>query len=85
MLNKMFESIARKQLTENAFDRWCWNRHYRMADKIGAITRFADGTEACDMIKVRAHGLKKSALMLGVFYPTAAIIGHVLGNVNSKN
>ncbi len=85
MSNKIFETIARKQLTENAFDRWCGKIAYHKFDKIGAIKKFSDGTEIVDLVKVRAHNLKKGALMLGVVYPAAAIIGNVLGNMNSEN
>ncbi len=85
MFNKTFETIARKQLTENAFDRWCMKRQYVKADKLGCIVRFPNGTEGFDIVKYHVHNLKKGAFMLGVVYPAAAIIGHVLGNMNSKN
>ncbi len=85
MFDKMFETIARKQLTENAFDRWCKKRQYQRADKLGAIIRYSNGIEGYDILKVRKHDLKMKALMMGVVYPAAAIIGHVLGNMNSKN
>lgn len=40
--------------------------------------------EGFDIVKYHARTLKKGALMLGVVYPAAAIIGNVLGNMNSK-
>lgn len=84
MFDKMFETIARKQLTENAFDRWCKKRNYQRWSKIGAIKRHPSGYETVDIVKVHAHDLKGQALMLGVVYPAAAIIGSVLGNMNSR-
>lgn len=85
MFDKMFRAVAIKQLKGNAFDRWCDKMLYRKADKLGCIVRYPNGTEGFDIIKYRTHELKKGALMLGVVYPAAAIIGNVLGNMNSKN
>ena len=44
-----------------------------------------NGMEGIDIVKYHAHTLKKGALMLGIIYPAAAIIGNVLGNMDSKN
>lgn len=85
MFNKMFEAVATKQLTENAFDRWCAQRQYRKADKRGWIIRYPNGIEGFDVVKAHTHNLKRSTFMMGVVFPTAALIGHILGNMNSKN
>lgn len=62
MFDKMFEAIARKQLQENAVDRFFRklnNRHYR---KIGAIVKFPNGTEGFDVVKAHAWTHKAFAL-----------------------
>lgn len=83
MFDKIFETIAEKQLHENAIDRLNDKLNYRHYKKIGAIVTFPNGTEGLDMVKVGASNLKRSAIMFGVVYPAAAIIGHVLGSRNS--
>ena len=69
MFNKIFETIAEKQLHENAINRFSRKLNYRHYEKIGAIVKFPN--------------LKRSAIMLGVVYPAAAIIGTVLGSKRS--
>lgn len=83
MFDKMFEAIARKQLQENAIDRFNRKLNRRHYEKIGAIVKFPNGTEGVDMVKVGASNLKRMAFMCGVVYPAAAIIGHVLGSRDS--
>ena len=83
MFNKIFETIAEKQLHENAINRFSRKLNYRHYEKIGAIVKFPNGTRGLDMVKVGASNLKRSAIMLGVEYPAAAIIGTVLGSKRS--
>lgn len=84
MLNKMFEAIARKQLKENAFDRLRGKQMYRLADKIGAVVKYSDGSEGIDMLKMKTHNLKTQVFMCGIVIPAAAIIGNVCGNIRVK-
>lgn len=83
MFNKMFEAIARKQLTENAFTRFSRGLNNRHLEKLGIITTCANGVKGLDVVKLQAHNLKRSALMLGVVFPAAAVIGNVLGGLHS--
>ena len=84
MFDKMFEEMARRELTENAFSRWCKKRDYKEAKKIGAVVTFPDGTEGIDVVKVHAHTLKQLTFEWLVIMPASAIIGHVLGNMTSR-
>ena len=85
MFDNMFKKVARWQLTEHAWDlakRARLDRYYR---KKGYIVKFPNGIEGFDIVSYQADKLKKSFVMLGVVYPAAAIIGHILGNMNSEN
>lgn len=85
MFDKFFEGVALKQLQENAFDRWMRERNDRFYRKKGWITTYPNGTEGFNVVKAHAHNLKVNALMLGVVYPGAAILGIVLSKMNHKN
>lgn len=69
MFDKMFETIARKQLQENAFTRFNRMLNNRRYEKLGAIVTFPNGTRGLDIVKVQADSLKKGVLF------TAATIG----------
>jgi len=81
MLDKVFEAIARKQLHENAFNRFnkkLDNYHLR---RIGAIVKFPNGTEGVDMVKVGASNLKRSVVFNAVVI-AAAIAAGKLGSMD---
>ena len=84
MFDKMFEEVARKRLTENAFSRLCAMKDYCHYDKLGAIIRNSNDSESVDVVRVHAHNLKKKTVMLGIVCPAAAVIGNILGNMNSE-
>lgn len=82
MFDKMFEAIARKQLEENAIDKFFREMNNRHLEKIGAIVEFPNGTKGYDIVKAHAIGLKRNVLLTAVCIG-AGIIGNKLGGMNS--
>lgn len=85
MFDKIFEEAARKQLQENAFDRWMAAKNDRFYRRKGWITKRPNGTEVFNVTKAHAHNLKVGVFMAVVVYPGAAILGTVLSEMNHKN
>ena len=58
---------------------------YRKARDNGAIGTMANGIKYLDMEKVGLSKLKRNMSYFGIVLPAAAIVGNILGNMNSRN
>lgn len=84
MFNNFFEKLAEKQLTTvTPLDRLNDELFHRRCERLGAITEFENGVRAIDMVKVQADNLKRGLFYVGVVVPAAAIIGNILGSMDS--
>lgn len=85
MFDKFFEEMARKQLQENAFDRWMAARNDRFYRRKGWITKRPNGTEVFNVTKAHAHNLKVGAFFTFVAYPGAILLGTLASKMTHNN
>jgi hypothetical protein len=81
MLDKLFETIARKQLQDNAIKKLGRKLDYRYYKAIGAIVKFPNGKEGLDVVKLNAANTKRSA----IFTAATVGIGLAAGRLGSLN